>query len=314
MYAWGKFSAKETGMRIARTCVWSIAAGIVIAASAFAQQAEPRVIKDVEYARAGDTSLRLDLYLPEGQGPHPLIVWIHGGAFRSGDKGGIFWSPMPRQTERGYAVASINYRLSGQAIFPALVYDCKAAIRWLRANAGKYGLNAQRIVVAGESAGGHLSALLGTSGGVSELEDLTMGNPSESSRVQGVVDFFGPTDFLQMDPGIPASCQKSLVHNVPESPESLLLGCTITSCPEKVKAANPIAYVGKDDPPFLILHGTADCSVAPAESQLLFDALLKAGVRASLHLLPGLAHGDRRFVTPENEKLVNDFIDGVLKP
>jgi acetyl esterase/lipase len=291
-----------------------LAAGILIAASAFAQQAQPRVVKDVEYARVGDTSLRLDLYLPEGQGPHPLIVWIHGGAFRSGDKGGIFWSPMPRQTERGYAVASINYRLSGQAIFPALVYDCKAAIRWLRANAGKYGLRAERIVVAGESAGGHLSALMGTSGGVKELEDLAMGNPSESSRVQGVVDFFGPTDFLQMDAGVPAACPNPMVHKAADSPESQLLGCTITSCPEKVKAANSITYIGKDDPPFLILHGTGDCLVASTQSQLLYDALLKAGVKASLHLLPGLAHADRRFLTPENEKLVNGFIDSVLKP
>jgi acetyl esterase/lipase len=300
--------------RTALTRLVLLAAGILIAASAFAQQAQPRVIKDVEYARAGELSLRLDLYLPEGQGPHPLIVWIHGGAFRSGDKGGIFWSPMPRQTERGYAVASINYRLSGQATFPALVYDCKAAIRWLRANAGKYGLRADRIVVAGESAGGHLSALLGTSGGVKELDDLAMGNPSESSRVQGVVDFFGPTDFLQMDSGVPAACPNPMVHKAADSPESQLLGCTITSCPEKVKVANPITYIGKDGPPFLILHGTGDCLVPSTQSQLLYDALLKAGVKASLHLLPGLAHADRRFITPENEKLVNAFIDGVLKP
>lgn len=291
-----------------------LAALVVFAASAFAQQAQPRVIKDVEYARAGDISLRLDLYLPEGEGPHPLIVWIHGGAFRSGDKGGIFWSPMPRQTERGYAVASINYRLSGQAAFPALVYDCKAAIRWLRASAGKYGLRAERIVVAGESAGGHLAALLGTSGGVRDLEDSAMGNPSQSSRVQGVVDFFGPTDFLQMDAGVPTSCQNPQVHNAPDSPESRLLSCTIPSCPEKVRAANPITYITKDDPPFLILHGTGDCLVPSTQSQLLYDALLKAGVKASLHLLPGLAHADRRFLTPENEKLVNSFIDGVLKP
>lgn len=291
-----------------------LAAYIVVAASVFAQQTQPRVIKDVEYARARDISLRLDLYLPEGPGPHPLIVWIHGGAFRSGDKGGIFWSPMPRQTARGYAVASINYRLSGQAAFPALVYDCKAAIRWLRANAGKYGLKAERIVIAGESAGGHLSALLGTSGGVKELEDPAMGNPSESSRVQGVVDFFGPTDFLQMDAGVPPACQNPMLHNVPDSPESQLLGCTISACPEKVKVANPITYIGKDDPPFLILHGTGDCLVPSTQSQLLYDALVKAGVKADLHLLPGLAHADRRFLTPENEKLVNDFIDGVLKP
>ncbi len=117
-----------------------------------------------------------------------------------------------------------------------------------------------------------------------------------------------------MDAGVPPSCQNPQVHNAPDSPESRLLACTIPSCPEKVRAANPITYITKDDPPFLILHGTGDCLVPSTQSQLLYDALLKAGVKASLHLLPGLAHADRRFLTPENEKLLNRFIDGVLKP
>ena len=284
---------------------------LILAASASPQT---RILKDIEYARPGNVSVLLDLYLPESRGPHPLIVWIHGGAFRAGDKGNIFWRPMPRQAERGYAVASINYRLSGQARFPALIHDSKAAIRWLRANTAKYGLKADRIVVAGESAGGHLSALLGTSGGVAQLEDPAMGNPKESSRVQGVVDFFGPTDFLQMDVAVPASCPAPQVHNAPDSPESELLGCAIPACPEKVKTANPITYISPDDPPFLILHGTGDCLVPSPQSQLLYDSLRAAGVRASLYLLPGLAHADKRFYTPENEKLVNDFIDAILRP
>ena len=167
----------------------------MFAASAFAQQTQPRVIKDVEYTRAGDISLRLDLYLPEGQGPHPLIVWIHGGAFRSGDKGGIFWSPMPRQTQRGYAVASINYRLSGQAAFPALVYDCKAAIRWLRTNARKYGLRSERIVVAGESAGGHLSALLGNLRGREGTRRPRHGQPIRIQPGSGRGRLFRPDGF-----------------------------------------------------------------------------------------------------------------------
>jgi acetyl esterase/lipase len=316
----------------ARRLFWIFAAAVTLAAAAFGQSNqqppidrdlaarrtlttiwEPRVIRDIEYARVGDISLQLDLYLPGSKGPHPLIVWIHGGAFLVGDKAHIFWTPLPSLTERNYAVASINYRLSGQAIFPALVQDAKAAIRWLRANAVKYEINAERIAVGGESAGGYLSAMLGTTGGVADLEDLSMGNPRESSRVQGVVDFFGPSDFLQMDTGAPRSCEKPMVHDSPQSPESRLLGCNLRTCPEKVKAANPITYVSKDDPPFLILHGTGDCLVVPNQSQLLFDALKAAGVRADLHMLPELAHADKRFITAENEKLVNAFLDAILK-
>jgi acetyl esterase/lipase len=287
---------------------------IVFAGAAFGQgAAHPRLVQDIEYARAGGVSLKLDLYLPEGRGPHPLIVWIHGGAFRMGDKGSIWWKPMPGQTERDYAVASINYRLSGQAIFPALVHDAKAAIRWLRANAAKYELRADRIVVAGESAGGYLSTMLGTTAGVVALEDPALGNPKESSRVQGVVDFFGPTDFRQMDAGVPKSCTNPQVHNAPDSPESQLLGCPLPTCPDKVKAANPMTYINKNLPPFLIVHGTGDCLVPSQQSQLLSEALKAAGVRADLHLLPALGHADARMITPEMEKLVNEFIDSVLK-
>jgi acetyl esterase/lipase len=274
---------------------------------------EPRIVRDVEYARVGNLPLQLDLYVPPTKEPHPLVVWIHGGAFLRGDKARIFWTPLPGLTQKGYAVASVNYRLSSQAVFPALVQDVKAAIRWLRANAARYELKADRIVVAGESAGGYLSVMLGTTGGVESLEDLTMGNPRESSRVQGVVDFFGPSDFLQMDAGAPRSCQEPMVHNDPQSPESRLLGCKLQDCPDKVKSANPITYVTRDDPPFLIFHGTSDCLVAPNQSQLLSTALKRVGVRCTLHLLPNLAHADPRFVSPDTEKLVNDFLSSILK-
>ncbi len=310
----------------------SIAAAIILATAVFGQVNQrppinvdeaarstltavwqPRVVRDVEYARTGDISLRLDLYLPGTRGPHPLIVWIHGGAFLGGDKARIFWAPLPGLAQEGYAVASVNYRLSSQGLFPALVQDAKAAIRWLRANGARYEMKVDRIVVGGESAGGYLAAMLGTTGGIAELEDLTMGNPKESSRVQGVVDFFGPTDFLNMDAGVPRSCVKPMVHSDPESPESKLLGCNIRDCPEKVRAANPITYVTRDDPPFLIFHGTDDCLVAPNQSELLARSLKAAGVRSELHRIHGLAHADKRFISPENEAIVNDFLASVLK-
>jgi acetyl esterase/lipase len=153
--------------------------------------------------------------------------------------------------------------------------------------------------------------MLGTSGGVAELEGAS-GNLKESSRVQGVIDFFGPTDFLAMDDGA-SSCKTPLVHRAADSPESQLLGCNLVDCPDKAKAANPIAYVTAAAPPFLILHGTADCQVPHTQSQHLYDALRAAGVPADLRLLPDVGHGDQRFMTPETEKRVSEFVDSVLR-
>ena len=298
---------RHTALRMAA----AVLVGCAAAMSAAAQAPQPKTLRNLEYARPDSGPLSLDLYLPEAGGPFPLIVWIHGGAFRAGDKAGIWYKPILNQTQRGYAVASIDYRLSGSAKFPALVHDAKAAVRWLRANAAQYNLKADRIVVAGESAGGYQAVMLGTSGGVAELEG-TLGNPKESSRVEGVIDFFGPTDLPAMDDGA-SSCKTPLVHRAPNSPESLLLGCNLDDCPDRAKAASPITYVARDNPPFLILHGTADCQVPHSQSQRLYDALRAAGVKADLHLLPDVGHGDRRFMTPETEKLVNEFVDSVLK-
>jgi acetyl esterase/lipase len=279
--------------------------------AAAAQTPQLKALRNLEYARPESGPLLLDLYVPETGGPFPLIMWIHGGAFRSGDKSGIWYKPILNQVQRGYAVASIDYRLSGSAKFPALVHDAKAAVRWLRANAARYNLKADRIVVAGESAGGYQAVMLGASGGVAELEG-TLGNPGQSSRVQGVIDFFGPTDFLAMDDGA-SSCRTPLVHRTADSPESQLLGCNPGDCPERAKASNPITYVRRNGPPFLILHGTADCQVPHSQSQRLYDALRAAGVKADLHLLPEVGHGDRRFMTPETEKWVTGFVDSVLR-
>jgi acetyl esterase/lipase len=265
---------------------------------------------DLEYGRFGNESLRLDLYLPEGQGPFPLIVWIHGGGWASGDKDLSPNSPQIRQTNRGYAVASINYRLSHQAKFPAQIEDCKAAVRWLRAHAGQYKLDPARIAAWGASAGGHLAALLGTSGDMSALEGS--GNPGYSSRLNAVVDWFGPTDLLKMAAdSLPFPCNV-IDHDAPFSPESLLIGCAIQTCPDKTQLANPIRYVSADDPPFLIMHGTRDCLVGPPQSQRLRDALAAAGVSVILKLIEQAGHGGSEFDDAENRKLVEDFLDQTL--
>ncbi len=265
-----------------------------------------KVYRDLEYARAGDKSLLLDLYLPEkSQHPLPLIIWIHGGAWSGGDKADC---PARRMLQRGYAVASINYRLSNEAIFPAQIEDCKAAVRWLRAHAGQYGLDAEHFGAWGNSAGGHLVALLGTTG---DAKEFNKGDNLEfSSRVQAVCDYYGPTDFLQMQahmlPGAP------MKHDPPSSPESLLIGGPIQENKDKAVRANPIAYVTPASAPFLIVHGDLDPLVPYNQSQLLFEALKKAGVSVRLHIIEGAGHGPG-FGGRDIAEMVNAFFDRHLK-
>ncbi len=238
---------------------------------------------DLIYAQLANRSLCLDLYLPEDAvSPLPLIVWVHGGAWREGTK------EHPRAlrlVSEGYAVASIEYRLSQEAIFPAQLHDCKAAVRWLRAHAGTYGLDPSRLVAWGGSAGAHLASLLGVTGGVAELEG-SLGHPEQSSAVRAVCSWYGPSDFLRMD-----DIRGAMGHDAPDSPESQLVGAPIQARPDLVARANPITYVGPDAPPFLLMHGTADDVVIPNQSELLHTALVAAGAQSTLILLGGLGHG-----------------------
>jgi acetyl esterase/lipase len=269
-----------------------------------------KVHTNLEYVPGGHERQRLDLYVPaKADTPRPVVVWIHGGAWMGGSKdGGVPALPL---VGKGYAVASINYRLSQHGVFPAQVEDCKAAIRWLRANARTYNLNPERIGVWGASAGGHLVALLGTSGGAQELEGKD-GNADQSSRVQAVVDFFGPTDFLQMDAhSLPGA---RLKHDPPTSPESRLIGGAIQENAEKVARANPIKFVTKDVPPFLIVHGEQDPLVPCHQSELLYAALKQAGGRVTFYKIAGAGHGGPEFDTDMMRAAVQAFFDKHLKP
>ena len=193
---------------------------------------------------------------------------MHGGAWRGGSKER---NPALRFLDKGYAVAGINYRLSQHALFPAQIQDCKAAIRWLRTHAPQYGCDGNRVGVWGSSAGGHLVALLGTTGDVPTFD--TGPNLTVSSRVQAVCDWFGPTDFLRMNDVLGA-----MDHDAADSPESRLVGGPIQENREAVVRANPISYITFDDPPFLIMHGDQDQLVPPNQSELLYHALQEAGV------------------------------------
>ncbi len=261
-----------------------------------------KFLQDVPYVDDGHERHLLDLFLPreKAAGRLPLVVWIHGGGWQAGSKEGCPAVPL---VAKGYVVASINYRLSQHAVFPAQIEDCKAAIRWLRAHAAQYQIDAERIGVWGGSAGGHLVALLGTTGNVKALEG-NGGNLDQSSRVQCVVDWFGPTDFVHWDPKFNEAVSGVISH---------LLGGPFHENRQKARKASPLFYVDKDAAPFLIMHGDADKIVPLSQSQALAKALGKVGVEVKLQVLKGSGHGGAEFMNPENCKLIEDFFARRLK-
>jgi acetyl esterase/lipase len=268
---------------------------------------------DVAYA--DHPSALLDLMVPRDiERPMPLVVWVHGGGWRSGDKADR--AQAQRLLCRGYALASINYRLSDAAIFPAQIHDVKAAVRFLRSIASNYEIDPTRIAVFGSSAGGHLAALAGSSDGDPALEDLALGSAGASSRVQAVVDWYGPTRLNEMDAqlrvqGCPAV---SAQHNQPGSAESALLGCAPgdADCADEVQRADPSRHADAVDPPHLLLHGTDDCVSPEAQSTLLAAALGSAGACVVSRRVLGAAHGGPEWMSPPVQDTVSDFLDRTL--
>jgi len=256
--------------------------------SSAARAAEVRLVCDLDYVGAGNPRQTLDLFLPVSPAAQalPLVVYVHGGAWMNGDKQDVLWWLLPLVKEGKFAAATINYRLTDEAIWPAQIHDCKAAVRWLRAHAAEYGYNPDRIAVWGASAGGHLVAMLGTTQGVEDMEGELGDYDDVSSAVTCVVDVFGPGDLLTMNdhPG-------SMDHNAPDSPESRLLGGPILENPEKAKQASPQTWVSKDDAPFLLLHGNQD-DIVPYQQSVEFEkALEKAGVPVVFITVDGGGHG-----------------------
>lgn len=265
-----------------------------------------RLERDVPYATVGaDRALKLDLYVPENaEGKLPLVVWVHGGGWRGGSKNG---NRAAQLATRGYVTASVEYRLSDEAKFPAQIEDCKAAIRWLRAHASKYHIDPDRVGVWGSSAGGHLVALLGTAGDEARWD--VGAHLDQSSRVQAVCDFCGPADLLAILPDARATD--------PDNAVALLLGGPVAEKREAARDASPTSYVTKDDPPFLICHGTEDRVVPMRQSEQLHEALKTAGVPSTLVKVEKAGHGFRdEGITPSVEEIqerVRAFFDDVLK-
>jgi acetyl esterase/lipase len=252
-----------------------------------------RIERNIIYAAVDKRKLPLDLYVSEkteAEGkPLQVVLWFHGGGWKGGSKGSA--GIARGLVDYGYVVVDVEYRLSGEALFPAQVEDCKAAVRWVRANAKKHGFDPDHIGVMGRSAGGHLAAFLGTTGDTTEYD--TKSHAGYSSRVQAVVDCWGPTDILQMDAqALPGG---KYVHDSAESPEGRLLGGPMQEEPYRSMAVkvNPITYIKKDSklPPFLMVHGDADMLVPVGQSLILHEALRKVGADSTLHIEKGAGHG-----------------------
>lgn len=262
------------------------------------------VIPDLPYAETQNNRQRLDLLLPKQplqDGPLPLVVFIHGGGWQKGDRRSGIGMLAPLVALGKYAGASIGYRLTNEAQWPSQIHDCKAAIRFLRANASRHGYDGDRIAVIGTSAGGHLVAMLGTSAGVPELEGSLGEFTNHSSRVSCVIDFFGPSDLATMGGW----------HNSPDSPEARLLGGAIPETKELARNASPIQYVTADDAPFLIIHGTNDQLVPFEQSVALQQKLSAAGVTALLIPIEGGGHG--RFQNTELDERIVAFLENQLR-
>lgn len=280
-------------------CLLMVTVGITSAKSA---PAADSIRKDIEYARIGERILALDLYHPgEKDQPAPIVVWVHGGAWRSGSKSDV---PVKRWIEQGFAIASVDYRLSPEAPFPAQVHDIKAAIRFLQSKATELQIDSQKVVIAGSSAGGHLAALVGVSNGVPELEGNIGIAASSPAHVRATVSFFGASNLQSI---LSQSTPHGLSVRVPAL--KLLLGGKPDEKPELAKLASPIAHVDAHDPPLWLIHGDADPQM-PIEQSRELEAKYKSVSRpVQFETIPGARHGGSVFF--EAERL--DRLAGELK-
>ncbi|MEZ5043149.1 MAG: alpha/beta hydrolase [Saprospiraceae bacterium] len=260
--------------------------------------------KDLLFATVEDRPLYLDLFLPSNE-PNPfLIVWVHGGAWHAGSRA----NPPTALLAKGYAIASVDYRLSVEARFPAQIHDIKAAIRFLRGNAKKYGYRSDQIVVWGASAGGHLAALVGTTNGHPELEGSLGEYLDQSADVQAVVDFYGPTNFLTI-------LNQSTPHGISvRAPAlALLLGRPVEQVPDLAKLASPVFQVDAADPPLFIAHGDQDNQVPINQSLELQGAYEALGLKVQMEVVHGAGHGSRDYYDPAFQDTLAAFLAAVLK-
>ena len=274
----------------------SLGSGIAVAA----EQPTIRKISDVVFAEVGGRDLLLDLYMPQTAEAVPLIVYVHGGAWRRGSKDSM---PLTRLLDEGYAIARVEYRLTPEARFPAQVHDIKAAIRFLRATQGRHGYDSRKIAVAGSSAGGHLAALVGVTNGVRELEGTVGAHLDQSSDVQAIIAYFGASNLLSI---LDQSTPQGLGVRVPAL--QLLLGGQPEEKPELAKLASPVFHADRSDPPMLLLHGDQDPQMPISQSHELHGKYKSLGLPVSLHVLHGAAHGGKGFYDEVRTQAVSNFL------
>lgn len=287
---------------------WFVVATLASSAIGRTSYAEGKELRDVVYREAGEIALKLDLYLPAANGdaaknenasPAPVIVWVHGGAWRAGTKEDV---PIRDLTKRGYAIASVQYRLSTDAKFPAQTVDIHSAVRFLRANAETYGIDPGRIAVAGSSAGAHLAALVGATEDVAEVGGKKDGGIG--SEVAAIVSFYGASNLESI---LDQSTPHSLSVRVPAL--RLLLGGSPTELPDLARMASPVAHVGTGDPPLLLIHGDADPQMPYAQAVELRDAYRQRNLIVELVTVEGGVHGGERFYDEAMLARVADFLD-----
>ena len=284
-------------------------AALVSSAALGEGDAGARQVPDIEFARVGEHRLMLDLYLPprtaNAARRPPLIVWVHGGAWRSGSRRDM---PLGGLVRRGFAVASVDYRLSPVARFPAQVHDVKAAVRFLRARADDYGYDAGRVAVAGNSAGGHLAALVGVTNGDAELEGEVGQDRSQKSDVQAIISLYGMSNLTTI---LAQSTPHGLEVRVPAL--QLLLGGQPQDVPDLARLASPVFHVDEHDPPLLLIHGDQDAQ-APVNQSLELQGRYEAlRLPHRLVVLHGSGHGGKEFVDESRCGLVAGFLSDHLK-
>ncbi len=256
--------------------------------------------KDITYAKVGDRALKLDLYRSGDPHDKPFIVWIHGGAWRAGNKSSM---PLKTLVQHGFSVASVEYRLTPEARFPANVHDIKAAIRFLRASSKSLRVNAERIVIAGASAGGHLAALVGVTNGHRQLEGSIGDHLSASSDVQGIVSFYGASNLTTI---LSQSTPHGLGVRIPAL--QLLLGSQPEDAIQIAQLASPVFHVESTDPPLLLIHGDQDPQMPINQSHELVGAYKKAGATVEMEVIHGAAHGGSAFYDETIMQWVQSFL------
>jgi acetyl esterase/lipase len=283
---------------------WCVVAAVLLSVFPLLSYAEDSgrstVLRDVEYARIGEQALKLDLHRPIEKSRSPLIVWVHGGAWRSGSKSNM---PLAKLVEEGYAIASVDYRLSTQARFPAQIHDLKAAVRFLRGHDDQLGIHLQKIVIAGDSAGAHLATLVGVSNGHAELEGEIGNDRSQSSDVQGIISFYGAANLTTI---LAQSTPHGLKVRIPAL--ELLLGGQPTNTVELAQLASPVFHVDRRDPPLLLFHGDQDPQMPINQSHELHGAYRHVKAPVQLEVVHGAAHGGGAFYDAERIGIVKAFL------